>query len=165
MSLAPEKRKTTSGRSLELTRTYIQRGQGVTRSIWVRVSPKHPLLKAVMALPVGALALTMLLLILIILGFTLLAMALMGAMSRAGRKGIEELESPEILDTGTYRFAIDFYPEAIKAYDRGIAIQDIERVTGLVLTRGWLRASYLILGYSNIIEPKLGTIMALPVRP
>jgi len=81
------------------------------------------------------------------------------------KQGIEELESPEILDTGTYRFAIDFYPEAIKAYDRGIAIQDIERVTGLVLTRGWLRASYLILGYSDIIEPKLGTIMALPVRP
>ncbi len=90
MSLLPEKRKTTSGRSLEITRTYIQRGQGVTRSIWVRVSPKHPLLKAVMALPVGALALTMLLLILIILGFTLLAMVLMGAMSRAGRKDIEE---------------------------------------------------------------------------
>ncbi len=86
MSLVPEKRKTTSGRSLEVTRTYIERGQGVTRSIWVRVSPKHPLLKVVTALPIGALALTMFVLILIILGFTLLAMAVMAAISSGEEK-------------------------------------------------------------------------------
>jgi hypothetical protein len=91
------------------------------------------------------------------------------------KRSIEKLDPPKRLTwvdkegrriSRTYRFAIDFDPEseAIKAYG-GIAIQDIERVTGLVLTRGWLRASYLILGYSDIIEPKLGTIMDLPVRP
>jgi len=85
MSLVPEKHKTTSGRSLEVTRAYLQRGQGVTRSIWVRVSPKHPLLKAVTALPIGALALTLFVVILIILGFSLLAMAVMAAI-RSGEE-------------------------------------------------------------------------------
>ncbi len=79
------------------------------------------------------------------------------------RQGIEE-----ILDSDPYRFTIDFYPEpaeAIKYYKKGIAIQDIQRVTGRELTAGWLRASYLVLGCSDIIEPKLMGIMDLPVRP
>ncbi len=90
MSLVPEKRKSTSGRSLEVTRTYLQRGQSVSRSLWIRVSPKHPLLKAVLALPMAALVLTMLILILIILGFTLLAVALMQVIGRTGEKDSEE---------------------------------------------------------------------------
>ena len=76
------------------------------------------------------------------------------------RQGIEEIP-----DYDPYRFTIDFYPEAIRSYNRGIAIQDIQRVTGRELTAGWLRASYLVLGYSDIIEPKLMGIMDLPVRP
>ena len=87
MSLIPEKHKTIGGRSLEVSRTYLQRGQAVSRSLWIRVSPKHPLLKAVMAPPIAVLVLTMLVLILIMLGFTLLAIALMGAITRGGGKG------------------------------------------------------------------------------
>jgi hypothetical protein len=90
MSLVPEKQKTISVRSLEVTRAYLQRGQAVSHSLWIRVSPRHPLLKAVMALPMGALVLTMLVLFLIMLGFTLLAIALMGAITRGGVKDIED---------------------------------------------------------------------------
>ncbi len=80
MYLVPEKHKSTDGRSLEVTKTYLHRGQSVTRSLWVKVSPKHPLLKVVMAAPMAALFLTMLVLFVIVLGFTLLAMAFMQTM-------------------------------------------------------------------------------------
>ena len=90
MSPIHEKHKTVSGRSLEMTGTYLQRGQAISRSLWVRVSPKHPLLKAVMAPPMAALLLTMLLLILIMLGFTLLAVALMQAIGGAGERDSKE---------------------------------------------------------------------------
>ena len=90
MSLVPEKHKTANRRSLEVTRTYLQRGQGVSRSLWIKVSPKHPILKAVMVPPVAALLLTMLVLFLIMLGFTLLAMALMQAVERARQKDRKE---------------------------------------------------------------------------
>ncbi len=89
MSLVPEKRKTTGERSLEVTKTYIQKGQGATRSIWVKISPKHPLLKAAMVPPMAAAILTMFVLFLIMLGFTLLALALMPAIGRAGEKDTE----------------------------------------------------------------------------
>ena len=85
-----EEAKSVSGRSLEVTRTYLQRGQAVSHSLWIRVSPRHPLLKAVMALPMGALVLTMLVLFLIMLGFTLLAIALMGAITRGGAKDTKD---------------------------------------------------------------------------
>ena len=78
--------KSMSGRSLEVTRTYLQRGQEISRSLWVKVRPRHPLLKAVVALPVGLFALMMLVFILMMLGFTLLAIALMMAISRGEEK-------------------------------------------------------------------------------
>jgi hypothetical protein len=90
MSLVPEKRKTENRRSLEVTRTYLQRGHAVTRSLWIRVSPKSPLFKAVIALPIGAVTLIMLVLILIVLGFTLLAIAVIQAIPRAQQKDTEE---------------------------------------------------------------------------
>ena len=90
MSLVPEKHKTVNRRSLEVTKTYLQRGHAVTRSLWIRLNPRHPLLKVVIALPMAALILTMLVLILIILGFTLLAIALTGALRRAEEKEGEE---------------------------------------------------------------------------
>jgi len=93
MSLIREKPRTISGRSHEVTRTYLQRGQAVSRSLWIRVSPKHPLLKAVMAPPIAVLVLTMLVLLLIMLGFTLLAIALIGAITRGGAKDTEELDT------------------------------------------------------------------------
>lgn len=90
MSLALEKHKTVNGRSLEVTRTYLKRGQSLTRSLWIKVSPKNPLLKVVVAAPMAALAITMLILILIVLGFTLLAVALVQAIGRTGEKYTEE---------------------------------------------------------------------------
>ena len=80
------KGKPVSVRSLEVTRAYLGRGQAVCRSVWIKVSPRHPLLKAVVALPVGVLVVTMLVFILIVLGFTLLAVALMTAISRGEEK-------------------------------------------------------------------------------
>ena len=68
MSLVPEKSRTTAGRTLEVTRTYIQRGQSATRSIWAKASPKHPVLRVAMAVPMAMMALTMFILILIVLG-------------------------------------------------------------------------------------------------
>jgi hypothetical protein len=90
MSLVPEKHEAITRQSLEVTRTYLGRGQGATRSLWIKVSPKHPLLKAIMVPPVAALILTMLILFLIILGFTLLAVALMQVVGRVGQKDTEE---------------------------------------------------------------------------
>ena len=90
MSLVREKHKTRSGQSLQVTRTYLRRGQAVSRSVWIRVSPKHPLLKVVVAPPMAAMLLTMLVLILIMLGFTLLAILLMGTIWKAGEKDSEE---------------------------------------------------------------------------
>jgi len=90
MSLVPEKHKAINGRSLEVTRTYLKRGQNVTRSLCIRLSPKNPLLKVVVAVPMAALMLTMLVLILIMLGFTLLVVGLMQAIGRIGEKDSEE---------------------------------------------------------------------------
>ena len=87
MSLVPYNDKSLSRRSVEVTRTYIERGHGVTRSLWVNISPKNPLLKPVVAVPAAVIMLTMLILIMIIAGFTLLAVALMMASSGKPRKG------------------------------------------------------------------------------
>ena len=73
-------------RSLQVAKTYLRRGQAVSRSTWIRVSPKHPLFKVVAAPPTAAILLTILVLILIILGFTLLAFLLMETIWRARAK-------------------------------------------------------------------------------
>ncbi|MCJ7743190.1 MAG: hypothetical protein MUO99_01340 [Dehalococcoidales bacterium] len=90
MSLVPEKHKAISERSLEVSRTYLQRGQAASRSLWIKVSPKHPLLKVVMVPPIAVFMLSMLVLILIMLGFTLLAIALMQAIGRTGDGDTQE---------------------------------------------------------------------------
>lgn len=82
-----QKGKPMSGRSLEVTRVYLQRGQAAYRSVWIKVTPRHPLLKAAVALPLAALVLLMLVFILIALGLTLLAIALIAAISRGKEKG------------------------------------------------------------------------------
>ena len=81
---AAGKSKTTRRRSLEVTRTYFQRGQNVSRSLWVSLSPKNTLLKVLLMPPAAVFMLTLLILILIILGFTLLAVALMQVFGKAG---------------------------------------------------------------------------------
>ena len=87
MSLVPYNDKSLSRRSVEVTRTYIERGHGVTRSLWVNISPRNPILKTVVAVPAGAIMLSMFILMMIIAGFTLLAVALMLATSGKPRKG------------------------------------------------------------------------------
>ncbi len=87
-------RKTTGkqiapSRSLEVAGAYLQRGQTVSRSLWVKVSPTNPLLKALAAIPLGALFLVMFIFMMVVLGFALLAVALMAATSRSQKEGTE----------------------------------------------------------------------------
>ena len=81
MALVPQNQNNLNRRSVEVTRTYLQRGQGVTRSMWVNISPRNPVLKAVVAVPAAAVMLSMFLLMLMMLGFVLLAITLMWALS------------------------------------------------------------------------------------
>ena len=82
MSLVPRKPESTSRRTIEDSRTLLCTGQGVSRSFWVKVSPRHPLLKIVMAPPMIAVMLLMLIIALLMLGFILLALALLWAVWR-----------------------------------------------------------------------------------
>jgi len=82
MSTVHKKHKNIGERSLQVSRTYLRRGQDVSRSLWIKVSPRNPVLKAVFALPIGALLLMMLVLIMLMLGFTVLAVTVMAAISR-----------------------------------------------------------------------------------
>lgn len=81
MALVPQNQNNLNRRSAEVTRTYLQRGQGVTRSMWVNVSPRNPVLKAVVAVPAAAVMLSMFFLMLMMLGFVLLTITLMWALS------------------------------------------------------------------------------------
>lgn len=80
------------------------------------------------------------------------------------QKGIEKVQPPEILTWGTYRFTVYFDPQTVVVYDRGVSVGAIEKATGVDLTSGFLKASYLVLGYRDEIEPKLRDIMDLPVK-
>lgn len=76
------------------------------------------------------------------------------------RQSIEEVKDYE-----PYKFVIDFYVKTIKPYDGGISISDIQDVTGCDLSTDWLKASYLVLGYSDGVEKQLMKIMDLPPKP
>jgi len=85
--LIPHKSQKAGSRSIEISRAYLRTGETISRSLWVKVSPRHPLLKLVLALPVIGAVLAMFILIVLILGFTLLALALLWALSpRPGYK-------------------------------------------------------------------------------
>jgi ribosomal protein L16/L10AE len=84
-ALVPANDTSLSRRSLEVTRTYINRGNSTTRSLWVNIQPRNPILKAIVAVPAAAGMLGMLILMMVIAGFALLAMALMLAKSGATR--------------------------------------------------------------------------------
>jgi hypothetical protein len=90
MSLVPEKHKTISERCLDVSRIYLRQGQTVSRSSWVKIAPKNPVLKVVVVVPTVTIGLTVLLLILIVMGFTLLAVALMQTTGRLEKKDTEE---------------------------------------------------------------------------
>jgi hypothetical protein len=99
MSLVPEKHKTISERSLAVSRTYLRQGQTVSRSIWVKIAPKNPLLKVALAIPTVVIGLIVLIFILIILGFTVLAIALMQAIGRLGKRTPKKVrEQPGQID-------------------------------------------------------------------
>jgi len=86
------------------------------------------------------------------------------------QKAIEKLEPPEILKwigedgseyEGTFHYAVYFYPQMV-VYDRGVLVGAVEKATDVDLTSGFLKASYLVLGYRDEIEPRLREIMDLP---
>ena len=77
-----KKRQNISERSLVVSQTYLQRGWTTTRSLWVRVSPRNPLLKILLLPPLAVLGMTLLILMLILIGFTLLAIAVMSVIPK-----------------------------------------------------------------------------------
>lgn len=85
MSLVPRKPEGTSSRTIQVSQTFLRTGQGASRSLWVKVGPRHPLLKIVMAPPMIAVMLIMLIIVLLMLGFILLAVALAWVMWRLRR--------------------------------------------------------------------------------
>jgi hypothetical protein len=88
MALVPQNQDNLNRRSVDVTRTYLQRGQGVTRSMWVNISPRNPVLKAVVAVPAAAVMLSMFLLMMLMLGFVLLSVTLMWALSGKSHREI-----------------------------------------------------------------------------
>ena len=80
-ALVPANDTSLSRRSIEVTRSYINRGNSTTRSLWVNIRPRNPILKTIVALPAAAVMLGMLILMMLIAGFALLAIALMMAKS------------------------------------------------------------------------------------
>ena len=81
--MLPQKPEKTPERSIAVTRIYLDRGGIVARSLWVTISPRNPLLKLALALPIIALMMALLILMLVAMGFMLLAIALMRAISLA----------------------------------------------------------------------------------
>ncbi len=79
--MLPQKGEKATGHSIEVTRIYLDRGETVARSLWVRISPRNPLLKLALIPPIIALMVVLLILMLVALGLMLLAIALMRAIS------------------------------------------------------------------------------------
>lgn len=78
------------GQSLEVVHTHLQRGRDVIRSLWVKVTPRNPVLKLILAPPLFLTAGMILLLMLVVICFTLMALAvfwmLMKKMLQEGEK-------------------------------------------------------------------------------
>lgn len=79
--MLPQRSEGTSSRSIQVTRSYLAKSGVITRSLWVRVSPRNPILKLALVPPTVAAMVVLLILMLVMLGFILLAMALMWAIS------------------------------------------------------------------------------------
>ena len=88
MALVPQDQNNLNRRSVEVTRTYLQRGQGATRSMWVNISPRNPVLKVAVAVPAAVVILSMFILMLMALGFVLFAITLMWALSGKSHKEV-----------------------------------------------------------------------------
>jgi len=81
-ALVPQEPGTSRQRSVEVFQTYLQKGQGFTRSVWVRISPQNSLLKLIILPPLVLLGSLVFLLLLLALGFTLLALSLYWSLSK-----------------------------------------------------------------------------------
>ena len=79
--MLPQRFEGTTNRVIQVTRSHLARGGMVTRSLWVKISPRNPLLKLVLLPPMVLAMVVLLILMLVALGFILLAMALMWAIS------------------------------------------------------------------------------------
>lgn len=75
-----------SRRGIKVTRSYIDRGNSATRTLWVNIRPRNPILKAVVAIPAAAVMLGTLILVMVIAGLALLATAIMLAKSGKPRR-------------------------------------------------------------------------------
>jgi hypothetical protein len=84
MSELPEKPQKNQ-RSIEVTRSMVERGRGATRSMWVKIAPKNPFLKIALGIPIVVVGIALIILILIILGFTVLALVLIGTVTGGGK--------------------------------------------------------------------------------
>jgi len=81
-ALVPQEPGTPKQRSVEVIHTYLQKGQGFTRSVWVKISPKNLALRLIIVPPLVLIGSLIFLLILLALGFSLMALSLYWALSR-----------------------------------------------------------------------------------
>ncbi|MEK7281398.1 MAG: hypothetical protein AAB037_03485 [Chloroflexota bacterium] len=85
-SLVPQQHPQRLGnRSIEVTRIYLHKGESVTRSLWVKISPTHPLLKLALAPLAITAGLVMFFLIMLIVIIALLVLAIVWAIRKPGR--------------------------------------------------------------------------------
>ncbi len=83
-SLVPQEPQRLASRSIEVTNIYLHKGESVTRSLWVKVSPKHPLLKLVLTPLAIAAALAAFILILLIVIIALLVFSIIWTLRKPG---------------------------------------------------------------------------------
>ena len=84
-SLVPHQPQGAGSQSIEVTKIYLHKGESVTRSLWVKVSPGHPLLKLVMMPLIITAALAAFLLVMLIVLIFLLVLAIIWALRKPGR--------------------------------------------------------------------------------
>lgn len=84
-SLVPQKSGRAGSRSLQVTRAYLHAGNSVGRFLWIRVGSGNPVLKLVAAPLLAVLMLVTLLSVILMLGFALLALSVLWALSKEKR--------------------------------------------------------------------------------
>lgn len=85
-ALAPQESGIPKQRSIEVVHTYLQKGQGFTRSVWIKVSPKNLVLRLMVIPSLVLIGSLIFILILLALSFTLMALYLYWSLSRQRRE-------------------------------------------------------------------------------
>lgn len=85
MSLVPSRPEGPSGRTVQVSRDFYRTGRGASYALWVKVCPRHFLLKMALVPAVIVVMLIMLIIALLVLGFIFLAMTLAWVMWRLRR--------------------------------------------------------------------------------